>query len=124
MDFRFWTMIAGAGEHKKDMEAIIIELARSKLLCQNDINVAHDDVQNKRAAIAVVDLRLMLDYEHRRAAARIAEMDLVASHMRMAYSILESRECVVSGYPSEPLLAEAAAQQMHVFRSFDRDATV
>lgn len=117
-------MIAAAGDQKAAILSIILELARSKLLCQHKVNVAHDKLEAKRAATAIVDLRLMFDYEPHREIARLAEADLVACHLRMAYSVPQSREYVRSGYPSEPLLAEAAAQQMHVFRSFDPDATL
>jgi len=37
--------------------------------------------------------------------------------MRFAYSIPDHREYLRSGYPSEPLLAEAAAQQLRVWRT-------
>lgn len=60
----------------------------------------------------MIDIRLMLDYEPRRQLARDRESELVASHMRIAYSVPQSREYMRSGYPSEPILAEAAAQQM------------
>jgi hypothetical protein len=35
--------------------------------------------------------------------------------MRLAYSVLQNRGHVCTGYLSEPLLADAAAQQMYVF---------
>lgn len=60
----------------------------------------------------MIDIRLMLDYEPRRQLARDRESELVASHMRIAYSVPQSREYMRSGYPSEPILAEAAAQEM------------
>ena len=63
----------------------------------------------------MVDVRLMLDFEPRREAATM-EMNLVASHMRLAYSIRKDRAFLRSGYSSEPILAEAAAQQMYAFR--------
>ncbi|KAF8590094.1 hypothetical protein K439DRAFT_1657646 [Ramaria rubella] len=67
------------------------------------------------ARLAVVDVRLMLDYKppqqtfHR-------EAELVASHMRIVYSIPKNRAYFRSGYPSEPIVSEAAAQHSHSFR--------
>ncbi len=46
-------------------------------------------------------------------------MDLVASHMRTIYSIPYSREYIHSGYSSEPILAEAAARQLHSWRELE-----
>jgi hypothetical protein len=65
---------------------------------------------------AVLDVLLTLDFEPRRQAAHIREAELVASHMRIAFSVLKDRGYLRSGYPSEPLLAEAAARQMHEFQ--------
>ena len=48
---------------------------------------------------------------------QIEEAGLVESHMRIAYSIPDHREYLRSGYPSEPLLAEAAAQQLWRWRT-------
>jgi hypothetical protein len=45
--------------------------------------------------------------------------ELIAGHMRIAFSILQDRECLRSGYPSEPLLAGAVACQMHQFQVSD-----
>jgi hypothetical protein len=100
----------------------IMDLARAKLLCQNKIDVAHNKVVKPHASTAVVDVRLMLSYEPRQEASRALEADLVASHMRMAYSVPQNREYIRSGYPSEPLLAEAAARQMRIFRLRDPNA--
>lgn len=117
-------MIAAAGDNKEGVLAIILDTARSKLLCQNAIDVRYGKVESRKAPTAIVDLRLMFDYELRREAARAFEVELVASHMRTAFSVPQTREYIRSGYPSEPLLAEAAAQQMHVFRSYDPDFTL
>ncbi|PCH38944.1 hypothetical protein WOLCODRAFT_141017 [Wolfiporia cocos MD-104 SS10] len=43
-------------------------------------------------------------------------LEMVRSHMRIAYSIPTHREYLWSGYPSEPILAEAAARAMARFR--------
>lgn len=115
-------MLAGAKGRSAELLPTILDLARAKLLCHNEINVAHNKVDKRHASTAVVDVRLMLSYEPCREASRTLEADLVASHMRMAYSVPQNREYLRSGYPSEPFLAEAAARQMHIFRARDPDA--
>lgn len=100
-------MIDGAPEGKeRQILGGIIRLARAKITCSTDGQTS------AAGRAAVIDIRLMLDYEPRRQLARDRESELVASHMRIAYSVPQSREYMRSGYPSEPILAEAAAQQM------------
>jgi hypothetical protein len=112
---RFWTMIEGAKDRKDEIIPLIMELARAKLLCSDSI--AKDFGSFSPAAkTAVVDVRLMLDFEPRRQAAHVMTADLVASHMRTSYSVPNNREYLRSGYSSEPIIAEAAAQQLHEFR--------
>ena len=62
-------------------------------------------------------MRVAFSFEPRRFAAYRYEMELVASHLRTAYSISSHREYLRSGYPSEPILAEAAARQLHTWRT-------
>lgn len=62
--------------------------------------------------LAAVALRLLLEFDPTRQAAIVAESKLVQGHMRIAYSIPAHQEYVRSGAPSEPILAEAAAQIM------------
>ena len=62
----------------------------------------------KDKELAVLDVRLLLDYEHS-AEAWLREEELVESGMRIAYSVPQHRRYMYSGYPSEPILAEAAA---------------
>ncbi|KZP24260.1 hypothetical protein FIBSPDRAFT_1012129 [Athelia psychrophila] len=103
----FWSLIAGAPEGKeRQILDAIIPFARAKITCPTDGQTS------AAGRAAVIDIRLMLDYEPRRQLARDRESELVASHMRIAYSVPQSREYMRSGYPSEPILAEAAAQQM------------
>jgi hypothetical protein len=114
-------MLRGAGDSEPEVMLTIINLARAKLLCQDAIDVKATDV-GKTARTAVVDVRLMLDYEPRREASYLLQAELVASHMRICYSVPQSREYMRSCYPSEPILAEAAAQQMYAFRKRDPKA--
>ncbi|KAF8579397.1 hypothetical protein K439DRAFT_1525242 [Ramaria rubella] len=110
----FWTLIEGAGSHKKEVLSEIIGLARAKLICNHNIDLGHRKL-TPEGRLAVIDMRLMLTWEPRREAYR-TEATLVASHMRMAYSVPKDRVYLRSGYSSEPILSEAAAQQCYVFR--------
>ena len=121
--FRFWSMIAAAGDRKHDILKVIIPLAQSKLLCRNEIDVSYNEAGNE-AALAVVDLRLMLNYEARREKARLHEVNLVSSNMRTAITVPPNREYFVSSYCSEPVLAEVAARQMYIFLMKDCNATL
>jgi hypothetical protein len=120
---RFWAILLNTSD-RTIMTARMINFVRAKLLCQGVIDVAHDRLEKPNGRIAVVDVRLMLDYGPRCEATRSLEAELVATHMRVAYSVPKSQEYLHSGYPSEPLLAEAAAQQMRCFREKDPDAIV
>ncbi|KAG9021020.1 hypothetical protein FRB95_003068 [Tulasnella sp. JGI-2019a] len=103
----FWTMLS------KKASVDIIGLARSKLILRHGINGPFN-LLTPAAKTAVLDLRLRFEYEPTRNAPRTRDSDLVQSHMRFVQSIPKSREYMRSSYPSEPILAEAAAQQMNV----------
>ncbi|KAI0260539.1 hypothetical protein BC834DRAFT_1044564 [Gloeopeniophorella convolvens] len=98
----FWASLTNGGP--KDY---VIELARRKLAGP----AADSDVPTMEAQTAVVDLLVLLDYATSHTGAEALQQCLVASHMCTAASF--SQGCggriVCSGYPSEPLLAEAAA---------------
>ncbi len=66
----------------------------------------------KEGMIAALSTRILLEFEPTRESARTFEMSLVERHMRIAYSVPTHREYYRSGNPSEPILAEAAAQEM------------
>ncbi|KAF8575276.1 hypothetical protein K439DRAFT_1665120 [Ramaria rubella] len=110
----FWSLIEGAGSHKREVVSQIIDLARAKLICSHNIDVSHRKL-TPEGRLAVLDMRLMLTWEPRYDAYR-TEARLVASHMRLVYSIPKDRVYLQSGYSSEPILGEAAAQQCYVFR--------
>ncbi|KAG8984641.1 hypothetical protein FRB94_004590 [Tulasnella sp. JGI-2019a] len=101
-----WTMLS------KNPSVDIISLARSELILRHEINVPFN-LLTPAAKTAVLDLRLKFKYEPARRAARIRDSAMVESHMRFVQSIPESRDYMRSSYPSEPILAEAAAQQMN-----------
>jgi len=93
-----------------------LELARAKLVASREIDNRYDTF-SRAARLAVLDIQLSLDFEPRREKVQIEEAALVESHMRFAYSVPDHREYLRSGYPSEPLLAEAAAQQLWTWRT-------
>lgn len=93
-----------------------MDLARAKLICNHNISVKPWDL-DRNAVLAVVDVLLTLDFEPRRQITRDREAQLVASHMRTAFSVPQERGYIRSGYPSEPLLAEAASRQMDKFQT-------
>ena len=94
----------------------VLDLARLKLL--------YDDSRDKpvgsytvAAQSAVLDVRIMLPFEPSRDSVHRHEEELVASHMRLAYSVPRDRRYLRSGYSSEPILAEAAARQLYRWRN-------
>ncbi|KAI0773647.1 hypothetical protein C8Q74DRAFT_1438109 [Fomes fomentarius] len=95
----------------------LLALAHTKLLCKTEVDNNRSQYL-PAAQVAVIDDRIMLAYEGSRHSQQ-HEMDLVASHMRTVYSIPRDREYVRSGYPSEPILAEAAARQLATWRRFE-----
>ena len=122
---RFWTLLTGAEGDTEEILPTIIDLARTKLICHHEIAVTHTQLQ-PAARTAVLDVLLSLDFEPRRQAARSREAELVASNMCIAFSVPKDREYLRCGYPSEPLLAEAAARQMDEFQTHavDPDTSV
>ncbi|KAF9447720.1 hypothetical protein P691DRAFT_94564 [Macrolepiota fuliginosa MF-IS2] len=101
---------------RRDACADLLETARAKLLRRSDINKPQYDYSNA-AQTAILDCRIMLPFEPRRTVARDMEAELVASHMRTVFSVPVHREYLRSGYPSEPILAEASARQLQVWRN-------
>lgn len=122
---RFWTLLTGAEGDTEEILSTIIDLARTKLMCHHEIAVMHTQLQ-PAARTALLDVLLSLDFEPRRQAARSREAELVASNMSIAFSVPKHREYLRCGYPSEPLLAEAAARQMDEFQTHavDPDTSV
>ncbi|KAI6002348.1 hypothetical protein EDC04DRAFT_2583821 [Pisolithus marmoratus] len=92
-----------------------MELARMKLIFANDI---HGNEFSFLAMLATLDVLITIDYEPRWTLTSEYEMDMVASRMRVAFSIPWHRFYMHSGYPSEPFLAEAASRQMYHYLQF------
>jgi hypothetical protein len=86
----------------------LLKFARDKLLGTCDS--AEINFKNNYAQImAAFGSRVDLDLEPRREGSLALEKSLVESHMRIIFSVPGHRWYMRSGYPSEPLLAEAAA---------------
>ena len=68
------------------------------------------------ALIVVLDGLLSFNFEPNYELSGGIQAELVRSHMRIAYSVPKHYLYFQSGYPSEPLLAEAAAQQLLTFK--------
>lgn len=97
---RFWSRHK-SGDYQ--VQQGLVEFAKTKLA---------PDVIGTRATdsqLAALDVRLLLDFERSEIALN-KEADLVESRMRIVYSIPKHRRITYSGYPSEPILAEAAAK--------------
>ncbi len=84
-----------------------MEFAKAKLLLGQK--------SNDEGLFAAVAVRVLAEIEPQRLFARDLEAALAAGHMRVVYSIPAHREFMKSGYPSEPLLAEAAGRIMHEY---------
>ncbi|KAI0791805.1 hypothetical protein C8Q75DRAFT_756344 [Abortiporus biennis] len=95
----------------------LLRVLRSKLLASRDIDRY---TPSKLGTLAIADVRLCLPYKTQDEGTMF---ELVRSHMRTTFSVSHHHGRICSGYPSEPLLAEAAAQQMNVWRT-RRDITL
>lgn len=83
-----------------DAQADVVSLAQAKL----------SYLDSPVAKLAVLDVTLSLDYNYRHPDIYNNFSDMVARHMRTAYSIPGHRNSLSSGYPSEPVLAEATLE--------------
>ncbi|KAH7920465.1 hypothetical protein BV22DRAFT_1181105, partial [Leucogyrophana mollusca] len=106
-----WTMLPAGNMSEGNISSLIIDFARAKLICHNNIGMPVADMPSI-AKTAILDVLLCLDFEPSREAAKARQTELVASHMQTAFSMPSDRSYLRSGYPSEPILAEAAARQM------------
>ncbi|KAH8113007.1 hypothetical protein DFH11DRAFT_356438 [Phellopilus nigrolimitatus] len=104
--------LMGAMVHGTELH--MVNLARAKLIASSKPDIAEmtDD-----AKLAVLAVRLLLDFNTSQADRQARMVRLVQNHMAIAFSIPKHREALSVGYPSEPILAEAAARQMNVMRN-------
>lgn len=108
---------------RRSASSYVMNIARSKLIRHYDDSTKF---VRREAMIAAIDCRVMLTflppttpihvYTKRNAIDGDIQRVLVDSHMRTVFSISASGETFHSGYPSEPILAEAAAHQWKVWR--------
>ncbi|THH12410.1 hypothetical protein EW146_g7725 [Bondarzewia mesenterica] len=121
----FWSMFRDIQNDVRilQLSTSVLKMARSKLVCNTDVEKSFDD-SSATARLAVADVRLCLEYEPRRQQNQMVVAELVASHMRVAYSVPKHREYLRSGYSSEPLLAEAAAMQLKHWRKKRRTTLI
>jgi hypothetical protein len=92
----------------------MVDFAFVKLSC--------GEVASEYALAAALSVRVILDFDVARKIARAYEEKLVESYMRVAFFVPTHREYLRGGTPSEPLLAEAAAQVLNARNSLDREA--
>ncbi len=88
----------------------IVAFARDKLI-GGELPLK-DAFLDEPQGLAVLSVCIMLDFEPPRVVADQTEAIQVERHMRIAYSVPQHRAYMRSGTPSEPILAEAAAQLM------------
>ncbi|KAK0481272.1 hypothetical protein IW261DRAFT_1562550 [Armillaria novae-zelandiae] len=115
----FWwhTMLAAGAS-----PAALVALAKSKLTHKNEslstsfnapgaVITPSKSVEELKEIVetTVVGIRVMIEFSPRREKAHRLQEEMVAGHMRIAFSIPSHRECMRSGHPSEPILAEMAA---------------
>ncbi|KAG8707118.1 hypothetical protein FRC11_007674 [Ceratobasidium sp. 423] len=85
----------------------VLEFAGEKLTAQDTPKRIS---QSKLAALSV---RIGITFESTTRASRKMESRQIESHMRVVYAIPEHREYMRTGSPSEPVLAEAAAEYLN-----------
>ena len=90
------------------------------MICADSI-VKLDDPERHAAELAILGVRLLPSIEPvRRAPSQNVEEYLVERNMRIAYSVPQHRLYTRSGYSSEPILAEAAANLMRELRTTNK----
>lgn len=115
---RFWALFETSSAAFK---AHIVDFARFKLLNSQHYNPFASDLQRSLADLAVLDTRLLLPFAPDTADVKRIHQAHVRSHMRVLHSVSSDRRSIYAGYPSEPILAEAAA---HVMEEWGRTKTI
>jgi len=70
--------------------------------------------------LAALSTRLLLDFDQEWELSRKMESELVEGNMRIVFSMPKHGDYLYSGAPSEPILAEAAAEEMELMRRNER----
>ncbi|EIM80252.1 uncharacterized protein STEHIDRAFT_172882 [Stereum hirsutum FP-91666 SS1] len=107
----FWAMLHGrTGQELNDMSTRVINLARSMLL-------GLPGYRPRTARLAVVDVRLCLEYSRQNSQLALeTQGELVMHHMRTIDSYPEHQLWFLSGFASEPIVAEAATRELNDWR--------
>ena len=107
---RFWTTVEQFSDRDDESIDVFLRALRNKLINNSNYSIPMGDC-SPLGRLAVADIRLCFQYEpyviNNKSMQQQAE--LVASHMRVAYSVPVHREHFRSGYPSEPMLAEVCS---------------
>ena len=90
--------------------ADVMSLARAKLLGGTEDVCAKLD-ECRAEALAILGIRVCLELVPQ---CQLSH-DLVAQHMRTLYHVSDSRDSIITGYFSEPVLVQAAAQLTNCF---------
>ncbi|QRV81285.1 G2/mitotic-specific cyclin cdc13 [Ceratobasidium sp. AG-Ba] len=90
--------------HKAYPKKNILNLAVDKLLASKVPE------REKDAELAAVDVRVGIVFDGIHGASLDIQSRLVASHMRVVYAVPRHRGYMHTGYPSEPILAEASGR--------------
>ncbi|RXW24926.1 hypothetical protein EST38_g939 [Candolleomyces aberdarensis] len=109
----FWTLyeaIIRDDVDSRTAEDRVRSLAAMKLVAHETTERRHSSI----AILAILDMLLNLHYDPRRISTHRVGNTLVASHMRTAFSVPADRFSMYSGYPSEPVLAEAALDVLYL----------
>ncbi|PSR83227.1 hypothetical protein PHLCEN_2v5789 [Hermanssonia centrifuga] len=101
--FSWWTRFKNGNNTARSH---LISLAVEKL------NGTRSSELTDNGRLSALKVRLLLDFEPRRQISVKKEMELVAGHMLINHCVPVHREYMWTSYPSEPILAEAAAQMM------------
>ncbi|CAG8756083.1 4751_t:CDS:1, partial [Ambispora leptoticha] len=87
----------------------LVLLASNKIIGGKNLNFTTEEIDHT-SALAILAIRLCL---HVTPLAQLSA-ELVASHMRVCTFISPDRMMLISSYPVEPILAEAAARHMQM----------
>ncbi|KAH9934115.1 hypothetical protein B0H21DRAFT_825752 [Amylocystis lapponica] len=110
-----WSSRWNSGDFR--VQQSIIDFARLKLMGRKSHN--NNSQTKDDSKLAALCSRLMLHLEPWREQSRATDFRLVEGYMRIAFSVPKHCEYLRAGYPSEPILAEAAAQEMdHMASTF------
>ncbi|EGN99476.1 hypothetical protein SERLA73DRAFT_74000 [Serpula lacrymans var. lacrymans S7.3] len=108
----YWALL---DESFPESEEIMLDLIRAKVVGRSAPERLPSVGEQPKEIIILLDVRLLLDYELYRHTSVHHEANLVARHMRMNYSVPETRDYLRSSYASEPILAEAAARNLEMY---------